>query len=235
LNEAFRIIKANDPLDLIFLCGGALAFKTHIGDYATALLPECKHQDFGANGLEGVLFTKTRKTGYDGRGKLVLLFVDEQRCERILARPWNYIDWFRQFAAISLPDLSVTRYMPLEQQFLNVYLMLLLAAFFQYYRINIIFTATWADARSFSFCARGIPAGAPIVVATLGAETNYPGFMAGFRHTIGLVMPPVVYCYHRVFADMKRLATVVPIENSGRQAQREAALRQSPGQLYLCL
>jgi hypothetical protein len=102
----------------------------------------------------------------------VHFFVDDYQFERVWNTPQRYLEVFRRFKGIIMPDFSLYIDMPRAMQIWNTYRNHWLAAYYSARGIKVIPSVVWGDADSFDFCFLGLPHHSTIVVTTNGVARN---------------------------------------------------------------
>ena len=106
-------------------------------------------------------------------GKAVHFFIDDYQFERVWNEPDKYIEKLKQYAVVASPDFSPYGDMPLALQLFNHYRKHWVAAYWQYYGVNVIPTIRAStDPRSFDWYLDGEPAGGAVIISSMWTNTE---------------------------------------------------------------
>lgn len=129
-------------------------------------------------------------------------FIDDYQFERIWNTPEKYLPLIRRFRCIIAPDFSLYVDLPPAVNFWNVYRSRLLAAWWQSQGIDVIPSASWGNAESFSFCFDGLPHSSIIAVGHTAVGRNQTAKNAsvlGMSECLRVLNPSEVLVYGKPF------------------------------------
>lgn len=113
-----------------------------------------------------ISFSKARNsTDY---GQWIHFYEDDAEFECIWKNPYKYLDLYKNFEGVILPDFSVYRDMPLSMQIWNIYRSRAFGNWLQTNSIDIIPNIRYGDDRTYQICCDGIPKGSGIAIGTHG-------------------------------------------------------------------
>jgi hypothetical protein len=207
----------------------AIVFKTGF-----IQMPLIKKQNVDIENLEYIGFQNTRR--FDDRvpeNQTVGYFIHDKKFAPICKRPWNYVNWLKQYKQTFTLDVSCYLDMTRDEQWYGVYLNRLIGAFWQSQGLTVIPTVSWGDETTFSFCFEGIERGSIVAISTIGTKENYHDFMHGFKNMCSRIQPDKVICYCRPYPSMYEYAEIIFVEHEATKVKREAKNIQMPGQLSL--
>lgn len=113
----------------------------------------------------------------------------------LLNQPRKYVSSLKKFAGIISPDFSICADFPLPLQIKNKYWNHALAYWLSTQGIPVIPNVRWGDARSFSFCFRGIEKNSVVAISTHGQLRridNKKLFLAGLPVMIETLLPHTI-------------------------------------------
>lgn len=100
-------------------------------------------------------------------------FIDDYQFERVWNNPKSYLDSFKKFAGIIMPDFSVYTNFPKALQVYNVYKSRLLSFYFQQNGIDVIPNITWSDERSLDWVLDGLPINSVVALSSNGVLNKH--------------------------------------------------------------
>ena len=81
----------------------------------------------------------------DRKNKGVHFYIDDYQFERIWNRPYKFLQMFKDFDCVIMPDFSMYKNMPLPMQIYNSFRSKLLASFYENNGIEVIPNLNWSD------------------------------------------------------------------------------------------
>lgn len=136
---------------------------------------------------------KSRGTYY-----LILIYVDDFQFERIWNQINRYLDLFKKFDGVILPDFSVYRDMPLVMQKWNIYRSRAIGNYLQSNGIKVIPNIRYGDGRTYDTACAGISKNSIVAIGTNGCikdKTDRKYTDDGFEVIIKKITPKVVIIY----------------------------------------
>ena len=125
-------------------------------------------------------------------------YIDDKHFERV----WNYINkyinLFKKFNGIILPDFSVYRDMPFFQQTWNIYRSRAIGTYLQHLGIKVIVNVRYGDKRTYECACLGVPHKSIIAIGTNGTIKNKIDrhFLDdGFDYVINKIHPKTIVIY----------------------------------------
>jgi len=100
--------------------------------------------------------------------KFIHFFIDDYQFERVWNNPKAYIELFKKYGGIIMPDYSVYRNFPKAVQVYNVFKSRTLSAYYQRHGIPVIPNITWSDEESLEWILDGLPKGSVIATSSNG-------------------------------------------------------------------
>ena len=125
-------------------------------------------------------------------------YEDDYLFERVWKNPERYLDLFKLYNGVILPDFSVYRDMPLVMQLWNIYRSRAIGCWLQRNSIKIIVNIRYGDRRTYKVCCEGIPKCSTIAIGTHGTLKNRSDrdvFVAGLKVILETVLPSAVVVY----------------------------------------
>jgi hypothetical protein len=170
-------------------------------DRLATVIPSCVYAGGVVSDPAHALFIWRTVSLSRARGMTVGFYVWDERLEALWRHPERSTTRLLSagVAAVIEPDFSLWTDRPLAEQLFNVYRMRTLGRLWQEAGLAVMPNLAWSDARSFSFCFSGIPAGAPVVAC----ECRTPGscdedrraFLRGLTEGVKQVQPENVLIY----------------------------------------
>ena len=156
-------------------------------------IPFLKKNNFEDVNWDGIKFTSLSNIGStkDKGKKIVLNYQFDKSLLKLWNNPIKYLIKLVPFFAVASPDFSAYSNMDLCQIEENVRHSLWLAAWYQYYGINVIPTITWADEKSYHICFDYVAYGSVVTISTVGIN-NIDLFIKGFAEMIKRINPPLI-------------------------------------------
>lgn len=102
------------------------------------------------------------------KGLWVHFYIDDYQFERIWVRPANYVEVFKKFGGMVMPDFSVYKNLPKAVLIYQVYRARFLAAYYSSFGIRIIPNVTWWNKESLDITLEGFPERSVIAITTHG-------------------------------------------------------------------
>lgn len=109
-------------------------------------IPFVYNQNIDVTEIELIGFDHTRSKEHDAtnKAKTVHFFLDDYKFDEVWNAPENQLEKLAQYRQVMSPDFSVHTNMPLALQLYNVFRSRWCAAFWQYNKLTVIPTITWA-------------------------------------------------------------------------------------------
>lgn len=202
--------------------------------YGWVDLPVIKKQSIDLDNIRYRGFQNTRR--FDERtpqDETVGFFIQDNKFQAVLNRPWNYVAWLKQYKQVMGPDVSCYWDMSFEEIVESVLLNRLISAFWQEQGLTVIATLSWGKPDTFDICFSGIEKGSVVAVSTIGTGKNKAGFMAGFIEMCQQIEPEWVICYCTPYPEMFQYVNILVVEHEGTREKRLAQNRPVKGQLDL--
>ena len=109
-----------------------------------------------------------KKADFNHKDYYVHFYIDDYQFERVWFTPLAYVEVFKRFGGIIMPDYSIYDDLPLVVQQYNLYRSRLLAAYYQKQGIDVIANVTWSDEASLDWSLSGLPNNVTIALSTNG-------------------------------------------------------------------
>jgi hypothetical protein len=196
-------------------------------------MPLIQKQNVDVENLKYIGFQNTRKIDTINSDKTVGFFMQDEKFERVIRKPWNYVERFKQYKQIMSLDVSCYTDMSVEEQWYNTFLNRLIGKYWQSCGLKVIPTVAWSDEKSYKFAFGGIEEGCVVSVSTIGTHKHYELFMSGYVEMCKKIKPKNVICYCNPYEEMSKYANIIYVEYEGTQAFREAQYKIPSNQLTL--
>lgn len=128
----------------------------------------------------------------------VHFFIDDYRFERIWTSPERYVNLFKRYAGMVMPDFSTYTNMPIPIQMWNAYRNKALAAYYYDQGIEVIPSLLWSNERSFDWIFDGMPIGGTYALGTTGYDSSpelKEGFYTGLMEAMDCLKPDTLLVY----------------------------------------
>ena len=132
-------------------------------------------------------------------------YIDDFHFDKV----WNYInryiDIFKKFNGLILPDFSVYRDMPLAMQYWNIYRSRAIGTYLQSLGIKVIANLRYGDERTYECCCYGVPHKSIVAIGTNGTVKNVldRSFLDnGFDYIVDKLEPKTIVIYGSVTKHM---------------------------------
>lgn len=125
-------------------------------------------------------------------------FEDDYLFERIWRNPARYLNIFKRFNGVILPDFSLYRDMPFVMQLWNIYRSRAIGCWLQRHGIKVIVNIRFGDQRTYKICCDGISKNSTIAIGTHGTIKNITDreiFVEGLKVIIKRLQPTVIIIY----------------------------------------
>lgn len=125
-------------------------------------------------------------------------YIDDKHFERVWNYIHKYIDLFKKFNGIILPDFSVYRDMPFFQQTWNIYRSRAIGTYLQHLGIKVIVNVRYGDKRTYECACLGVPHESIIAIGTNGTiknTTDRQFLEEGFDYVINRINPKKIVIY----------------------------------------
>lgn len=99
-------------------------------------------------------------------------YEDDYLFERLWNNPQHYLELFKRFNGVILPDFSLYRDMPFVMQLWNIYRSRAIGAWLQHNDIKVIPNIRYGDKRTYRICCDGIMSEGVISIGTHGTLKN---------------------------------------------------------------
>lgn len=113
-----------------------------------------------------ISFSKARSTS--NFNQWVHFYEDDAAFECIWNTPYKYLDLFKKFDGVILPDFSVYRDMPLSMQIWNIYRSRAVGNWLHTNGVRTIVNIRYGDERTYQICCDGIQTYSGIAIGTHG-------------------------------------------------------------------
>ncbi len=128
----------------------------------------------------------------------VHFYEDDYVFERIWRNPRRYLEIFKRFKGVILPDFSLYRDMPLVMQLWNIYRSRAIGHWLQINGIKVIPNIRYGDKRTYRICCDGIEKNCVIAVGSHGNmkfKSDRDIFLKGFEVIANILQPSVIVIY----------------------------------------
>lgn len=146
----------------------------------------------------------------------VHFYLDDYQFERVWNAPERYVEKLRQFDCVLTPDFSLYLDMPPPMKIWNIYRSRLIGQFWQRAGVRVVPSLSWAEPESFSYCFDGLPQGATLAAARIGADA-YPFckyvWESGFAEALRRLHPTKIFFYGKAFPLPSIAAEIFFFEN----------------------
>lgn len=136
---------------------------TLYGDLDLPLIRPCKKAE-----IKNLISFNYALTCKNPKDTYLHFYIDDYQFERIWANPQRYMELFKKFAGVIMPDFSLYFNLPKAVQIYNHYRNCLLASYYQANGINVIPNVSWSDSESFNWCLTAIPKNSIIAISSNG-------------------------------------------------------------------
>lgn len=128
----------------------------------------------------------------------VHFFLDDYQFERVWNAPERYVETLRRFDCVFTPDFSLYLDMPPAMKIWNIYRARTIGQFWQSAGVRVVPALSWAEPESFDYCFDGLPQGATLAVARIGADADpFCRYVwdAGFAEALRRLRPEKIFFY----------------------------------------
>lgn len=118
--------------------------------------------------------------------------------ERVWRNPKRYLNLFKRFAGVILPDFSIYRDMPLAMQLWNIYRSRAIGHWLESNGIKIIPNIRFGDERTYQPCCDGIALGSTISIGTYGLTSEKEDLFflnEGLAYAVERTKPQAIVVY----------------------------------------
>ena len=125
-------------------------------------------------------------------------FEDDYLFERVWRNPQRYLELFRRYNGVILPDFSLYRDMPLIMQLWNIYRSRAIGFWLQQHGIKVIVNVRFGDRRTYRLCCDGVAKHSSIAIGTHGTLKHAEDrkiFIEGFKFVLSYLQPGLVVIY----------------------------------------
>lgn len=145
-------------------------FKDHkqYGEYGLPLIQKASNTPKELIPFNYASSTARKLSDEELKEKYIHFFIDDYQFERVWNNPKGYIDLFRKYGGIIMPDFSVYTNFPKALQVYNVFKSRTLAAYYQKLGIDVIPNITWSDEKSLEWISDGLPIGSVVAISSNG-------------------------------------------------------------------
>lgn len=143
-----------------------------------------------------ISFTKAlTTTDFD---QWIHFYEDDYLFECVWDSPKDYLDLFKKFNGVILPDFSLYRDMPFNMQISNIYRSRAIGNWLQKNNVNIIPNIRYGDERTYKICCDGVEQGGTIAIGSHGnmkCSTDRKFFLEGLAVIVEIIQPSVIVVY----------------------------------------
>ena len=143
-----------------------------------------------------ISFTKAlTTTDFD---QWIHFYEDDYLFECVWGSPNDYLDLFKKFNGVILPDFSLYRDMPFNMQISNIYRSRAIGNWLQKNNVNIIPNIRYGDERTYKICCDGVEQGGTIAIGSHGnmkCSTDRKFFLEGLAVIVEIIQPSVIVVY----------------------------------------
>ncbi len=128
-------------------------------------------------------------------------YEDDSQFERVWNNPRKYLNLFKRFNGVILPDFSLYRDMPLVMQLWNIYRSRAIGTWLQANGIKVIPNIRYGDYRTFRCCCDGISSNCTIAVGSNGTVKHKDDrdiFFKGLDVVTSCLKPETIVIYGTV-------------------------------------
>lgn len=150
-----------------------------------------------------VVFSKA--TAYKDLNCWVHFYEDDYQFERLWRNPDKYLDLFKKYEGVILPDFSVYRDMPLVMQIWNIYRSRAIGSWLQRNNVTVIPNIRYGDGRTWKISCDGVSKGGTIAVGSHGTIKNALDrkyFSEGLKYVVSTLSPQNIVVYGTVPDDI---------------------------------
>lgn len=125
-------------------------------------------------------------------------YEDDYLFERVWRNPERYLDLFKRYNGVILPDFSLYRDMPFVMQLWNIYRSRAIGCWLQRNGIKVIVNIRYGDRRTYKVCCEGVPTHSTIAIGTHGTLKNRIDrdvFLAGLKVILDTLKPTAIVIY----------------------------------------
>lgn len=126
-------------------------------------------------------------------------YEDDYLFECVWDYPKNYLNFFKKFNGVILPDFSLYRDMPFNMQISNIYRSRAIGNWLQRdNNIKIIPNIRYGDERTFHICCDGIAKGGTIAIGSHGnikCNDDRKNFLEGLDRVVEIIQPSAIVVY----------------------------------------
>ena len=125
-------------------------------------------------------------------------YEDDYLFECVWDSPKDYLDLFKKFNGVILPDFSLYRDMPFNMQISNIYRSRAIGNWLQKNNVNIIPNIRYGDERTYKICCDGVEQGGTIAIGSHGnmkCSTDRKFFLEGLAVIVEIIQPSVIVVY----------------------------------------
>ena len=175
---------------------------THYGNLDLPLIKACYDVD-----IKNVISFNYALTCNDKKNTYIHFYIDDYQFERIWANPEKYLNLFKEFAGVIMPDFSMYINMPKPIQIYNHYRNLLLASYYQNNGIKVIPNISWSDLESLNWCLTALPKHSIMAISTNGCLNNATKtlFKTQLKKVLEILQPTKLICVGTVSQDIKEV------------------------------
>lgn len=135
----------------------------------------------------------------DGKGSAIHFFVDDYKFSKACDENLDQTTFkLLNFDCLFTPDYSLYVDMPIQMNMHNIYRSRFAGAFWRKHGFDVIPTASWSDADSFSYCFEGLPSHSVIAVCGTGVKwcsASYQLWQYGMRALEETLSPTTIIVY----------------------------------------
>ena len=138
--------------------------------------------------------------------KWIHFYIDDFHFDKVWNNINRYVDIFKKFNGVILPDFSVYRDMPLIMQYWNIFRSRTIGVYLQSLCIKVIVNVRYGDERTYEIACLGISKHQTIAIGTNGAIQNKVDrkFVDdGFDNVIKKIEPRVIIIYGGITKHIK--------------------------------
>ena len=125
-------------------------------------------------------------------------YEDDYQFERLWRDPEKYLELFKKYKGVILPDFSVYRDMPFAMQLWNIYRSRAIGTWLQKNNVKIIPNIRYGDRRTWRICCEGISKGGTIAIGSHGTIKNVIDrqyFSEGLNYVVKILSPQNIVVY----------------------------------------